>query len=119
MDQPTFSAEGWWSGGSSGVGGLGEVGFDVSPGWRRALIAEGGKGERMGAEECGRAEDGHGSTTATLPLFERSMLGAAAKDVVPMCWISSGKCVNHACVDSEAGSRWMKFKRSIFFCCLL
>ena len=56
-------------GGSGGVGGLGEVGFDVSPGWRRALIAEGGKGERMGAEECGRAEDGHGSTAATLPLF--------------------------------------------------
>lgn len=27
--------------------GEGEVGFDVSPGWRRALITEGGKGERM------------------------------------------------------------------------
>lgn len=36
-----------WGGSSGGVGGRGEVGFDVSPGWRRAAITEGGKGERM------------------------------------------------------------------------
>ena len=43
--------EGWV--GEGGVGGRGEVGFDVSPGWRRALIAKGGKrGERMGWCGC-------------------------------------------------------------------
>lgn len=55
MDQPTFSA-GWSGGGGGGwVGaaveleGKGEVGFDVSPGWRRALITGGWRkwGERM------------------------------------------------------------------------
>lgn len=35
--------------------GEGEVGFDVSPGWRRALITEGGKGgeDDVDAGECG------------------------------------------------------------------
>lgn len=47
MDQPTFSTEGGWVGSSGVVGGRGEVGFDVSPGWRRALITGGRKGERM------------------------------------------------------------------------
>lgn len=30
-------------------------------------------------------------------------------------WVSSGKRVNRARTDGDAGSRWMKFKRSIFF----
>lgn len=71
MDQPTFGA-----GGGVGVGvgwggvgatvvleGEGKVGFDVSPGWRRALITERGTGERM----CARVEGGQRSAAATLP----------------------------------------------------
>lgn len=54
MDQPTFSTEGGWVGSSGVVGGRGEVGFDVSPGWRRA-DHRGKKGgeDGVGAEECG------------------------------------------------------------------
>lgn len=91
--------------------------FDVSPGWRRALIAEGGKGERMVwmQRSLVDAEDGQSSTTATLPpFFPRRRPGAAAEDVVAAMWISSGKCVS----PSEAGSQWMKFERSIFGCLL-
>lgn len=33
--------------GGSSSGGQGKVGFDVSPGWRRALITEGGMGESI------------------------------------------------------------------------
>lgn len=33
--------------GGSSSGGQGKVGFDVSPGWRRALITEGGMRESM------------------------------------------------------------------------
>lgn len=41
------------------------MGFDVSPGWRRALITEGGTGERM----CARVEGGQRAAAATLPTF--------------------------------------------------
>lgn len=39
------------------------MGFDVGPGWRRALITAGGTGERM----CAQAEGGQRSSAATLP----------------------------------------------------
>lgn len=68
MDQPTFSTEG------PGVAvvvvvveGEGEVGdFDVSPGWRSALIAE---GSRVVWVQRSVDEDGQSSTAATLPPF--------------------------------------------------
>lgn len=68
MDQSTFGAGGGAQGGSNGgVGGRGKVGFEVSPGWRRALITEGGTGERM----CARAEGGQRSAAATLPTSQK------------------------------------------------
>lgn len=48
--------------------------FDVSPGWRRALVAEGGKGQSM--VWIKRAEDGQSSTAATLPPFSEEKAGS-------------------------------------------
>lgn len=69
------------------------MGFDVSPGWRRALITEGGTGERM----CARAEGGQRSAAATSYFSEE-----APEDVVATPWISSGKRANHAHIDRAA-----------------
>lgn len=96
--------------------------FDVSPGWRRALIT-GGRG-RCGCRGACWGLDELRMVRAQLQqhfhLFLRRRLRAAAEDAVAVVWISSWKCVNRARIDSEAVSQWMKFKSSIFFaaaCC--
>lgn len=46
ISQPSAQRGRVGGGSAGGVGGRREVGFDVSPGWRGALITEGGMGER-------------------------------------------------------------------------
>lgn len=92
--------------------------FDVSPGWRRTLIAEGGSEERVvwvqrSVDELRTARAQH------FHLFPRIRLEVLTEDVVAAVWMGSGKCVNRAYIDGEAASQWMKFKRSISGCCLL
>lgn len=100
-----------------------DVDFDVTPGWRIALIAE-GSGEkrevwvRSREDEMREAEAG----LKQLPcIFLRRGLGVAAAVVI---WISSGRNVNSTYItntyaDGEAANQWMRLKRSIFCSCLL
>lgn len=101
------------------VEGEGEVGdFDVSPGWRSALIAEGSRvvWVQRSVDELRMAR---AQLQQHFHLFLWKSLRASAEDVVAEMWISLGKCVNCAYIEGEAASQWMKFKRSMSCCCLL
>lgn len=88
--------------------------FDVSPGWRRALIAEGSR-----VVWVPRSVDELRMARAQLQQHFHLFLWKSLQDVVAEMWISLGKCVNRAYIDGEAASQWMKFKRSMSCCCLL